>query len=258
MNRNSEGAIGVFDSGVGGISVLLEAIQSLPSEDFIYYGDNGNAPYGTKTEERIRELTNISVDFLLKKGIKALVVACNTATSAAIISLRERLQIPVIGMEPAVKPAITKYGAEKVFVLATPATLKLQKFNDLVTSLSEEAEILSVPCPGLVELIEKGIISGSDIHSYMEHLFYDRMPKSGDVVVLGCTHYVFLKPFLQGYFPEGVEVIDGNKGTINQLIKKLEEIKALREGSDRGTVQIFTSGEDAIYRPVFDRLMAEK
>ena len=116
--------VGVFDSGVGGISVLLEAARELPSENFIYFGDNGNAPYGTKDEETIIKLTNISVDFLLSKNIKALVIACNTATSAAINILRERLDIPVVGMEPAVKPAITEFGAEKVFVMATPATVK--------------------------------------------------------------------------------------------------------------------------------------
>jgi len=258
MSFDKGEAIAVFDSGVGGISVLIDAIKALPTENFIYYGDNGNAPYGTKDEATILKLTNASVDFLLSKNIKALVIACNTATSASIGFLRERLQIPVIGMEPAVKPAIVKYGAEKVFVMATPATLKLRKFNDLMVSFSEEAQIISVPCPGLVELIEQGIITGSEIQDYFDTNFGEERPHAGDVVVLGCTHYVFLKDFLKAYFPEGVEVIDGNAGTINQLIKRLEEVNGLCEEKERGEINIFTSGDEKTYMPVFERLMSQK
>ena len=250
--------IGVFDSGVGGISVLLEAIKELPSENFIYFGDNGNAPYGTKDEETIIKLTNISVDFLLNQNIKALVIACNTATSAAINILRERLDIPVVGMEPAVKPAITEYGAEKVFVMATPATLRLQKFNDLLCSFSEEARIISVPCPGLMEVTEKGIIEGDEVKIFLDKFFENDKPKKGDVVVLGCTHYVFLKNFLKEYFAEGVEIIDGNSGTVKQLTKRLTEIDGLTNSNKQGHISIFTSGEEETIMPVYERLMSLK
>ena len=250
--------IGVFDSGVGGISVLLEATRELPSENFIYFGDNGNAPYGTKDEEIIITLTNISVDFLLRQNIKALVIACNTATSAAVNILRERLDIPVVGMEPAVKPAITKYGAEKVFVMATPATLKLQKFNDLMCSFSEEAQIIPVPCPGLMEITERGIIEGDEVKGYLDKSFEFDAPKMGDVVVLGCTHYVFLKNFLKEYFAAGVEVIDGNTGTVKQLTKRLIENCELNESKEKGYIKIYTSGEEEKIMPVFDRLMSLK
>ena len=250
--------IGVFDSGVGGISVLLEAIRELPSENFIYFGDNGNSPYGTKDEETIIKLTNISIDFLLSQNIKALVIACNTATSAAINILRERLDIPVVGMEPAVKPAITEYGAEKVFVMATPATLKLQKFNDLMCSFSEEAQIIPVPCPGLMEVTERGIIEGDEVKGYLDKSFEYDAPKKGDVVVLGCTHYVFLKNFLKEYFADGVEVIDGNIGTVKQLTKRLIENSELNEGKEKGYIKIYTSGKEEKIMPVFEKLMSLK
>lgn len=258
MDSNNSRPIGVFDSGVGGISVLIEAVKALPNENFIYFGDNENAPYGTRDEETILRLTNTAVDFLLDKDIKALVIACNTATSAAISFLRERLQIPVIGMEPAVKPAIIRYGAEKVFVMATPATLKLQKFNDLMSSFSDEAQIISVPCPGLMEIIEKGVIEGDEIKELLDKAFEFDKPVLGDVVVLGCTHYVFLKDFLHLYFAEGVEVIDGNSGTVKQLISRLNEIDALNSSSERGDISIFTSGKKEKFMPVFERLLSLK
>jgi len=183
------------------------------------------------------------------------VVACNTATSAAIETLRAELTIPVIGMEPAVKPAVTKYGAEKVFVMATPATLRLRKFNDLMSFFSESAQILPIPCPGLMEIIERAVVSGPEIDAYLEQVFDGRKPGRGDVVVLGCTHYVFLKRYLGAYFGEGVEVIDGNTGTVNQLIHRLRENDSLCGSREKGEVNTYTSGDESLFMPVFQRLL---
>lgn len=256
MEAGDRRPIGVFDSGVGGISVLREAIKALPGEDFIYFGDNGNAPYGGREESEILRLTNVAVDKLLAQDIKALVIACNTATSAAIGDLRRRLEIPVIGMEPAVKPAITQFSAEKVYVMATQATLRLQKFNDLVTSFSESAEIVAVPCPGLMEIIEQAIVRGEPVKDYLDVVFRDRMPNDGDVVVLGCTHYVFLMDFLASYFPAGVEIIDGNHGTVNQLIHKLQEGGIRNNRDSGGELQLITTGDEEKVLSIFNRLLS--
>ena len=145
--------IGVFDSGVGGISVLKEAVKLLPKEDFIYFGDSKNAPYGTKKVEEVIELSFTAVDFLLKHGVKAVVVACNTATSAAIESLRQKyIDIPIIGIEPALKPAVELNKRGKIIIMATPMTLLENKFQSLMKTYEKEIDIETLPCVGLVEL----------------------------------------------------------------------------------------------------------
>ena len=150
-NRNTA-AIGVFDSGVGGISVLRELVAQMPNENYIFFGDSKNAPYGTKTLEEVQKLTCADAEYLLSRGVKALVVACNTATSAAIRILREKYaDMPVIGIEPALKPAVHAGGHPRVLVMATPMTLREEKFHALMQRFESDAEILRLPCPGLVE-----------------------------------------------------------------------------------------------------------
>lgn len=218
--------IGVFDSGVGGISVLSELIHLLPKENYVYFGDSHYAPYGIKATEDIKKRSLEVADILMNIGIKLLVVACNTATSAAISELRERLQIPVIGMEPAIKPAITQSHWGKIVVMATPVTLKEKKFGDLVQQFKdEEDEIIKLPCPGLVEIIEGKGKSSEALDEYLQKLFKDINLKEISTIVLGCTHYVFIKEAIGRIVGSDKRLIDGNLGTALHAKRLLENYK---------------------------------
>ena len=238
MNQ-AQDPIGVFDSGVGGISTLREMIRELPNERFIYFGDTANAPYGTRSTEEVTACVRTVVGKLLERNIKALVIACNTATGAAAATLREELSIPVVGMEPALKPAskIRKNGS--VLVLATPLTLQQEKFENLMKQYGEGA--VKVPCPGLMELVEAEDLPGAK--RYLQELF-SRYPEDRvDAVVLGCTHYIFLKQMIRELLPERIAITDGNAGTARQLRRVLDRDGLLnREGP--GSVELETSGRE--------------
>ena len=161
--------IGFFDSGVGGLSVMRESIAIMPNENYIYFGDSKNAPYGTKSLEEVRKLTFDAVEFLLMKNVKAIVIACNTATSAAIEDLRNKYtDIPIIGIEPAIKPAISLNKEGNIIVMATPMTLRENKFKELMNKLDDKGNLVPLPCAGLVEYIEQGILEGDDLESYLK------------------------------------------------------------------------------------------
>ena len=246
-----ERPIGIFDSGVGGISVLKEAVKVLPEEDFIFIGDNRNAPYGIKSTEEIISCVDNVVETLLKQDIKALVIACNTATAAAAKELRARLSIPVIGMEPALKPAhlIRKEG--QILVLATPATLRMEKFAGLMERYGEGA--VPVEGRGIVECVECGHIDDNEIENVLRKLLDEHLKKKTDAIVLGCTHYVFVKNALSLVAPE-VPLIDGNLGTVQQLGRVLEG-NGLRKTSGSGSYTLHTTGEEKIYIQLMEKLM---
>ncbi len=246
--------IGVFDSGLGGVSVLRNMCALLPKEDFIYFGDDKNAPYGTKTEEEILRLAIEDASFLLQKNVKAIVIACNTATSAAASYLRETLSVPVIGMEPALKPASLNRKKGVIGVMATPATLKQKKFQLLYEKYGDHA--MPIPCPGLMEFAEKGILSGEELDGFLKDLFAPYMKYPLESVVLGCTHYVFLKGAISKALA-GITLYDGNEGTARQLKRVLEERKWLRETGE-GSVSMFTSGNEAHILPLMWSLFREK
>ena len=157
--------IGVFDSGVGGISVLKELVALMPNENYIFYGDSKNAPYGTKTLKEVQDLTCADAEYLLEQNVKALVVACNTATSAAIRILRKKYQdqMPVIGIEPALKPAASVKKNPRVIVMATPMTIREEKFQKLLKQFTSRPQVISLPCPGLVEFVERNRSSYSEL-----------------------------------------------------------------------------------------------
>lgn len=219
-NMNTK-PIGVFDSGIGGITVLAKAIEQLPGERFIYFGDSANAPYGGKEAETVIQLTINAANFLLKKGVKALVVACNTATSVAIEELRNKMIIPVVGMEPALKPAVEAGRGGAIIVMATPLTLKEKKFNLLMENYSYKSNIIPLPCPGLVELIESGVWEGSELQKYLAHIFSNTNINNITDVVLGCTHYIFIKNEIIRFFNSKIKVVDGNEGAARQLRRLL-------------------------------------
>ncbi len=246
-----ERPIGIFDSGVGGISVLREAVRVLPEEKFLFVGDNKNAPYGSKTREEIITCVDSVVEQLLEQNIKALVIACNTATAAAAKELRARLPIPVIGMEPALKPAhlIRKEG--QIIVLATPATLRMEKFADLMEKYGEGA--VPVPGCGIVECVESGHIDDAEIEGVLHGLLDAPLRNKTDAIVLGCTHYVFVKNALARVAPH-VPLVDGNMGTVQQLNRVLKE-RGIRRAEGKGSYALDTTGDRKVYIPLMERLM---
>ena len=241
MNK-SERPIGFFDSGVGGISVLKESLKILPNEDFVYFGDSINAPYGIKSVNEVKELTFNAVDFLLSKGVKVVVIACNTATSAAIDDLREKYKdIPIIGIEPALKPAVEISRGKSIIIMATPMTLAEKKFSKLMEQYKKEVNMISLPCAGLVELIENGITEGEEIQNYLIDKLKEFIHLDVASIVLGCTHYPFIKDELIKIVGEKTVIIDGSVGTVNQLKRQLMRNKLLNEKKTKGIVTIYNS-----------------
>ena len=223
--------IGFFDSGLGGLSVLRKALEMMPNENYIYYGDSKHAPYGEKTPQEIRSLSFNAIEFLIKKGAKAIVIACNTATSAAAHDLREYYKdIPIIGIEPALKPAIKLHETGSVIVMATKATLTQEKFKNLMDKYGEHREVIPLPCPGLVEFIEAGNLEGEEVKNFLREKLNPYMDREISSIVLGCTHYPFVK--------------DVSSGTIRELKRRLEENNMQSELKKKGDLDIFNSLED--------------
>lgn len=243
--------VGVFDSGVGGISVLAEMRRVLPKEDFLFYGDTAHAPYGTKRPEEVMGFVRGVMAHLTDRGVKAVVIACNTATSVAAEELRRTCLMPIIGMEPALKPAHELRHGGQILVLATPMTLRLPKFQRLMERYGEGVEPL--PCPGLMDLVEQEDFTQA--RRYLQEHFAPFDMGQVDAVVLGCTHYSFLRPVLRELLPESVSVLDGNQGTARQLARVLEARGLLNPGGE-GSVTLETSGDPAVAIPVMERLLA--
>lgn len=218
MNENKTA---VFDSGIGGISVLAELQRLLPQESFFFFADKQNAPYGGKSKEEILELMRAHCRFFLQNGCKAIVIACNTATSAAISELRrEFTDIPIIGIEPAIKPALLQ-NSGRVLVLATELTVREKKLHSLAETLGEEQRLILRACPGLMELAEALPQSAADAEKYLRGVIEPLLPELS-AVVLGCTHYSFFKPLLREAFP-ALPVYDGNEGVGRHLRHILSE-----------------------------------
>ena len=235
--------IGVFDSGVGGVSILKELVKLMPNENYIYLGDSANAPYGTKTLEQVIELVCKDAEYLYQKGIKALVVACNTATSAGIQILREKYtDIPVIGIEPALKPAVLSAEHPTVLVMATPMTLREEKFRRLMQRFETDAEIVPLPCPGLMEFVERGELESEALKEYLQNLFapFEKV----DAVVLGCTHYPFVRGMIQKVLGDGAVLFDGGEGTARETRRQLADRELLNPSEEKGKVVFENSAKE--------------
>lgn len=234
--------IGVFDSGVGGISVLGEIARLLPDEDIMYLGDDRNAPYGTKPEQEVLRLSRYEIDRLIAMGCKAIVIACNTVTAVAAQPLRQELSLPIIGMEPALKPASMLSGEGQIIVMATPVTLKQAKFQRLMSLYGHDA--IPLPCAGLPEFVERGELLGDKLDQRLFELLSPYRDKPIKAVVLGCTHYPFLSAAIRKQLPTGTPLIDGNLGTARQLRHVLEQRGLLRDDkAHRGEIRFFSSDE---------------
>ncbi|MCI8414827.1 MAG: glutamate racemase [Ruminiclostridium sp.] len=240
-------AIGVFDSGLGGISVLRACTALLPQEDFLFFGDSANAPYGEKDLAQVQALTLAGIDHLLAQGVKAVVVACNTATSAAIALLRSRHPgLPIIGIEPAVKPAAQARDSSQVIVMATPLTIHEDKYQRLAAAFCHQADVISLPCKGLAEMVEQGRWEGEALDAYLQELFLPFRYCNVDYIVLGCTHYPFVRRAIRKNFGRPVEIIDGSDGTARQLRRQLEGAGLLAQRSTPGRVTFQNSLPDRL------------
>ena len=236
--------IAVFDSGLGGLSVLSELVKIMPNEDFIYYGDRANAPYGTKSAQQVRALTEEVFEEMLGRGIKAFVIACNTATSVAARTLREKYpDFIIIGVEPALKPAALCAEHPTVAVLATPLTLRETKFALLLSRYSESARVIPFACAGLVELIERGVLRGEELDLFLSELLAPLKDENIDCAVLGCTHYPLIKDAISEALGKDVRIFDGGYGTARETRRRLEE-KDLLDASGEGGSVIFL---DSLY-----------
>ena len=241
--------IGVFDSGVGGVSVLREMVRRMPHEHFLYFGDSANAPYGTKPAEIIRELTVKNVEYLMDRDVKAVAVACNTATGAAVRVLREKYpDLPIVGIEPAIKPAVLENPGGLVYVLATPLTLKQDKFRVLLAQYEDMADIRMVPCPGLMEFVERGELTGDRLREHIAGLIAGvaadveaadtdmKLAAGPAAVVLGCTHYPFVRDAISEVVGDNVKIYDGGPGTARELERRIREAGLLSDSVSAGEV----------------------
>lgn len=247
---NKKLPIGIFDSGVGGITVLARAMKLLPEENFIYYADAANFPYGDKTHSEVREHVFDAVSQMVARGIKMLVIACNTATAAAIADLREKYDFPILGIEPALKPAVESDESGAVAVIATQLTLKEEKFRALFQRYADHGEIVNLPAAGLADLVEQGHYADDIGRGFLKELFHG---VSADTIVLGCTHYLFTEPLIREIYPEA-KIIDGGEGLSRNILRTLD-VLGMRNETGSGNVDVMSSDENFSLR--FDRFFQD-
>lgn len=251
-----QGYIAVFDSGVGGVSVLRHLRRMLPGENFLYYGDDANAPYGVCTTERVQRLTLQAVEKMLGTvPVKALVVACNTATSAAIGLLREKYPaLIVVGIEPALKPAADRFPGGHIGIMATQVTLREKKLGDLMARYGENCTISRISAPGLVELVEQGLGNSTETEALLRPILEPYRGKL-DALVLGCTHYPFAEAVINKILGERTLLLDGGEGTARHTRRRLAEADLLSGRTEAGSVRIEHSGENPYFATLVQKLM---
>ena len=251
--KKQNSPIGVFDSGVGGVSVLRSLVHTMPDENFIYLGDSKHAPYGTKQAAEIKKYALECAGYLVEREVKAIVVACNTATSVCIAELRSIYpDMPIVGIEPAVKPAVEDKQNKRIGVMATPLTLKENKFRTLLSMLDDGSRVKPVPCPGLMEIVEDGLYAGQCAYDYLEKLFGKDI--EFDALVLGCTHYPFLKGAINKLFPN-VRIYDGGEGTARQLKKLLTDANLLHTPGDGGCTEFINTSDSIEQNELAQKLL---
>ena len=252
MNRK-EDLIAVFDSGVGGISVLRHLTAMLPGERFLYYGDSANAPYGTRTKQQVRELTFSLVEKLLPRGLKALVIACNTATSAAVDALRRAYpELIIVGIEPAVKLAVDRYPEGRIGIMATEMTLREEKLSHLLDRCGHRDSIVKLPAPGLVELVEAGLGNSPEAEALLTPLLSPYRGKLS-ALVLGCTHFPFASQAISRILGPDTVLLDGGEGTARETLRRLKDQDLLQQGP--GEILIENSSGDPALIALSHRLL---
>ncbi|MEN8171232.1 MAG: glutamate racemase [Pseudomonadota bacterium] len=246
--------IGVMDSGVGGLSVLREIHRQLPAESLLYVADSAHLPYGDKSPAFVRERVNRIAESLIDMGSKALVVACNTATAAAVESLRERFAVPVIGMEPGVKPAVLGSKRGVVGILATEGMVQSNRMHELVQRFARDVEVVIQPCPGLVEQVERHALHTPETSRLLQGYLAPILERQADTLVLGCTHYPFLQPLIEHLVGPSVTVIDTATAIAHHLKHRLEEGVLLNDSTTPGSVSFYSSGNGETQRELISTL----
>jgi glutamate racemase len=258
MSSKRSSPIGIFDSGVGGLSVLRAIREQMPEESVIYFGDQGHIPYGPRPMEQIRNFSEAITKFLLHQNAKIIVVACNTASAAALKYLREAFpHVPFVGMEPAVKPAAEHTQTGKVGVLATPATFQGALYASVVERFANGVQLLQDTCPGLVQEIEQGNLSGAETRRILDSALLPMLEKNIDTVVLGCTHYPFVIPLIQQIVGDKVRVIDPAPAVAKQVRRVLEAHGTKTDSRERGNVKFYTSGDPQELKSLLPMLLGE-
>lgn len=260
MDKKQENktVIGVMDSGVGGLSVLSHITQLLPHESYLYMADSQHSPYGLKSASEIQTRCFKVADHLLAQNAKAIVVACNTATAAAIKQMRARYTVPIIGMEPAVKPAVSATKIQKIGVLATTGTLQSAQFAALLANYGQEVTVVTQACEGLVECVEQGYLATTETKQLVAQYCAPLLKENIDTIVLGCTHYPFLKPLIQSIVGEKVTLIDTGLAVAQQLQRELKRLHLLSLPStvdERPTMNVLTNQSGAMAEKVIRKLM---
>lgn len=249
-----QGAIGVFDSGVGGLSVLRAIRAALPHEHLVYVADSGYAPYGDQSEAHITQRTLTVGNWLAEQGVKGITIACNTATVVAAKTLREQTHLPVVAIEPAIKPAVALTRSGVVGVLATRQTVQSASVARLVDLYASDKRILLQGCPGLVEQVERADLLSAETEALLRQLIKPLLEQGADTLVLGCTHYPFLRDTIQRIAGEGVMLLDPAEAVARELARRLAENGSLSDAAVQGQVQFFTSGDVAQAQAVMSHL----
>ncbi len=254
---NAPAPVGVFDSGIGGLSVLRALRTLLPHEDFIYVADTAYAPYGEKSEAAIQARCFALSDFLLQQGAKALVIACNTATAVALQALRARYKLPIMALEPALKPAVAASRSHIVGVLATRRTVESTHFHGQVARYADQARILPQACPTLVTLLEAGAIDSPAMTEALQDYIAPLLAQGADTLVLGCTHFVFLREHIRRIAGDAVQLFDSGDGVARVLRDRLMDAALYNQQTARGKLTFYSSAATPATRQVMERLWGE-
>ena len=251
--------IGMFDSGIGGLTILHHAMKYLPKEEFIYYADTEHVPYGTKTREQVVSYCEAATEFLIQQGCDLILIACNTATSVAASLLREKYTIPIIGVEPAVKPAVEHSRQKRILVIATPITVREKKLQDLIARVDEQHLVYIKALAMLPEFAERGEFESESVQRYLEAELHGIAFEAYSHVVLGCTHFNHFKEALSAFFPSDCEFIDGSEGTVKNMVHTLQSMNLQSAG--KLSVRYYQTGKPVadeatlkFYQSVLDRL----
>jgi glutamate racemase len=252
--RDPHAPIGVFDSGVGGLAVLAEVRRLLPGEDLIYYADQAYFPYGPRPRDEVRERAAAITRELIGRGCKLIVVACNTATSAAVAWLRETFEVPFVSIEPALKPAAERTLAGKVALLMTPGTARGEKLSALIDRYGAEVRVIKIEAPGLAERIEAGDLDSADTRELVRGYLQPAIAEGADVLVLGCTHYAFIERLIEEEAGAGIEVLEPSEAVARHVRRVLDRERLRNPRESGGDVVYLTSGDDAAFAAARERL----
>ena len=247
-------SIGIFDSGVGGLSVLQHIHQLLPFENLMYVADSGHAPYGCQGESYIEQRSRVITEHLLALGAKTIVIACNTATASIIEKFRQQYGIPFIGVEPGIKPAIAITKNNNIGVMATTGTLFSDRYNELSQRFAGSVNLYNQSCPGLADQVESGLLDTPETIKLLEKYLSLLMAKQVDTIVLGCTHYSFLKMQIQKMINDSIQLVDTSRAIAEQLVRVLEQ-EALKKTSESGSIRYFTTGSIKNTQATINRLL---